>query len=179
MSEKLRAFAIKLESNAPALLIIGWDGFCHTVAEKIRAHFHQQLFFDLLSSSRLRFRFNAIAWRHHLCAFSDLRNQPISLGMDKTEFQLRYLRQLLPRRRNLFRIEPGNLYKNPVAALWRDDRFAHAELIDTLPNHLDRLIKSIGVDRAFTFRGESDQERCAALQIKTEPDGFVRRIKCR
>ena len=66
--------------------------------------------------------------------------------MDKAEFQLRYLGQLLPRGRNLLRIESGNLHKNPVGSLWRNHRFAHAELIDALPNHLDCLIESIGAD---------------------------------
>ena len=99
--------------------------------------------------------------------------------MDKAEFQLRYLGQLQPRGRNLLRSESGNLHKNPVGTLWRNDRFAHAELIDALPNHLDCLIESIGADRAFTFRAEPNQEGCAALQIKPEPDGFVRWIERR
>src|SRR5260370_39506442 len=164
----IRASAIKLESDSPSLLSIGWDGCGHTVAKKIRSHFHQQLFFDLLSFPRLRLRFSAIARRHHLCAFSDFRNQPIRLGMDKAEFQLRYLRQLLPRHRNLSRIEPGNLYKNPVPALWRDDRFAHAGLIDTLPNHLDRGIESIGVDRSLNFRQETDWGKRDRLQLQKQ-----------
>ena len=71
------------------------------------------------------------------------------------------------------------MHKNPVGTLWRNDRFAHAELIDALPNHLDCLIESIGADRAFTFRAEPNQEGSAALQIKPEPDGFVRWIERR
>src|SRR5207244_251817 len=106
-------------------------------------------------------------------------NQPIVLGMDKTKFQLRYLGQLLPRGHNLLRSESGNLHKNPVGTLWRNHRFAHAELIDALPNHLDRLIQSVGADRAFTFRGEPNQEGCAALQIKPQSDRFVRWIEHR
>src|SRR5882724_10221495 len=99
--------------------------------------------------------------------------------MDKAEFQLGYLGQLLPRGRNLLRSESGNLYENPVGALWRNDRLAYAELIDALPNYFDCLIESIGTDRALTFRAESNQEGCAALQVKPQSDGFVRWIEHR
>ena len=156
MPKEVCAFAIQLEGNAPALLVIGRESLSHTVAEKIRAYFHQELFFNRSFFTRVCLRFDSVARRHQVCAFSDLCNQPITLGMNKAEFQLRYLRQLLPRRHNLFRIESGDLHKNAVATLWRDDRFADAELIDALPYHLDCLIESVGTDRASAFRGKSD-----------------------
>src|SRR5262245_8854917 len=179
LSKKCCAFAVKLQSNAPALLIKSGEGFSHALAEKVSPHFYQELLREFSFFAYLLLRFNAVACRHQVGAFSDLCNQPFIFGMDEAEFQFRYLCQLLPRGRNLLWIEPGNLHKNPVGTLWCNHRFAHAELIDALPNDLDCLIESIGGDRAFTFRAKTNQKGCAALQIKPKADGFVWRIEHR
>src|SRR5262249_45408124 len=82
LSKKCCAFAVKLQSNAPALLIKTGEGFSHALAENVSPYFYQQLLREFSFFAYLLLRFNAVACRHQVGAFSDLCNQPFIFGMD-------------------------------------------------------------------------------------------------
>ena len=56
-----------------------------------------------------------------------------------------------------------------------DDRFADTVLVHALADDLHRLLKQVGSDAPLCLGNEANEERCAALQVQTEPDFFIRR----
>ena len=73
------------------------------------------------------------------------------------------------------RVEAGNLHKDAVATLRGDDRFADAELVDAFADDFDGLIEGGRGDFFTVFADETEEERCAPLQVETEADFFLRR----
>ena len=91
-----------------------------------------------------------------------------------------YPRQLIACFLNLRSVETWNLDQNPIAPDRTDYRFADSKNVNTLPNHLDCLVEH-ALGHFFVAALQSDEERCAALDVETERDrssGAARSWRC-
>jgi hypothetical protein len=64
-------------------------------------------------------------------------------------------------------IEAWNLDKDPLGALWRNDRLTNAELVDALTDDLDRLLEHVRGDLLAVLWHQLQKEGGAASQIKS------------
>ena len=110
----------------------------------------------------------------------DLGNQGLRVAVHLGKLELRNLLELFLGRLDLGGIKAGNLDQDTTVALGGDDRLAHAELVDTLADDLDGLLKHVSGDFLTVLGHQLKKEGGAAAQIETELDllfGRGRRIE--
>ena len=112
--ERCRAFGIELQCHSPALLIKSSEALGDTVAQQIGALLYEQLLFHRTPAGRLLLRFDAVSRWDQLSPGFDPCDEPITLRMDETEFELRHLCQLLPGRDDLRGVEAWNLNQDSI-----------------------------------------------------------------
>ncbi len=102
----------------------------------------QELFLLLLAVVRFEsVGHQSVIRRDDALAGFDLGHELLVLRMDQRELELGHARKLLARFLDLRGIEPGDLHQDAVIAYWANDRFAAAEIVDPLADHLDRLVE--------------------------------------
>ena len=110
----------------------------------------------------------------------DLGDQGCRFGMDFGELEFCYLLELLLGGLNLTRIKSGDLHQDPAGALRGDHGLTDPELVNTLADDFDRLLKHVGRDRLIVLRDQLQEEGSTAAQIEAEMNllrGRRRRIE--
>ena len=82
--------------------------------QQIGALLYEQLLFNRTPAGRLLLRFDTVSRWDQLSPSFDPCDEPITLRMDETEFELRDLCQLLPGRDDLRGVEARNLNQDSI-----------------------------------------------------------------
>ena len=175
-AELFRALAIKFELHRPAFVAVIGVRFADAIATEIGFLFDEQAFFArLFISFRRHFvNFDPILRRNNFLAAINRPQTFAVVRKNKAKLQLRHPRKLFTYLLNLRGIETGNLDQDPIVPDRTDNRFTDAENVHALPDHFDRLVEHSLV---YFFIGahQTNQKRCAALNIETELNFFFRR----
>src|SRR5207249_4536253 len=98
VAELLGAVSVESQMDYPAVFFVGSARVRNPIAGKVGLLFDQQTFFDRLFALTLHFiRLDAELRRNHLLSCVDLAQSLAVIGINQTELEFRYARELITR----------------------------------------------------------------------------------
>ena len=158
VAEHFAAFAVEFHGHAVALHIVEGIGRRDAVAGQVGALLDEETERLLLALDGVGVFLDDKAGRKDAFARIDLGEDGIALRVDEGEFEFGHALELFLGRSQLLRVEAGDLHEDAVATLRRDDRLAHAELVDALADDFDGLVERGRVHALAGFIDEAQKE---------------------
>ena len=175
VAEDCTALAVECHGHAVTLNVVKRIGCRDAVTGEVGALFDQQAHSLFLAFNHFGILLDDITGRKDPLSGVNLCQDGVALRVNKGELEFRHALELLAGPGKLFRVEPGNLDQDAVAALGGNDWFAHPELVHAFADDLDSLVEGRRGDFLPVLADQTEEERSATLQVETETDFLLRR----